>query len=66
MSVTEAPSGPPGSVDGLTGAYSSSHTYATPSVYQLTATVTDDDGGPGSAAGQVEVLSPAAAGCPGW
>jgi hypothetical protein len=48
-SVIEVPFGPPGSLAGLTGSYSSSHTYAAPGVYQLTPVVTDDDGGAGSA-----------------
>ena len=60
-SVVEAPFGPPGSISGLTGAYTSAHSYAAPGVYQLTPVVTDDDGGPGSATRPVEVLSPTAA-----
>ena len=60
-SVIEAPFGPPGSLAGLTGSYSSSHTYPAPGVYQLTPVVTDDDGGPGSVTRPVEVLSPSAA-----
>jgi hypothetical protein len=52
---------PPGSTDGLTGADSTSHTYASAGLYELIASVTDDDGGSASASRQVEVLSPAEA-----
>jgi hypothetical protein len=61
VTVVETPFGPPGSVNGMLGTYTSSHAYAVPGVYPLNPVVTDDDGGPGSVTRSVEVLSPAAA-----
>src|SRR2546425_255231 len=48
LQLTEAPFGPPGSVTGLHGTITGSHTYAANGVYTVTLTVSDDNGGTGS------------------
>ena len=59
--VIETPYGPPGSAAGLSGTATAAHAYVAAGVYTATLTVTDDDGGQGSASGSVAVLTPLAA-----
>ena len=45
--VIETPTGPPGDTAGATGYLVGSHVYANDGAYDLTATVSDDDGAGG-------------------
>jgi hypothetical protein len=56
--VTEDPFGPPGSVDGMDGTVASGHAWTHAGLFEVTLTVTDDDGGTGTDTTEVEVVTP--------
>ena len=55
--VSETPSGPPGSIEGMSGTVDGAHTYVDDGEYLLTLTVSDDDGGIGNDTQLVTVLN---------
>ncbi len=60
-SITETPTGPPGSVAGMDGTWTTVHAYAEAGDFTAIVTVTDDDGGIGTANRVIEVVTPAEA-----
>jgi PKD repeat protein len=57
--VTESPSGPPGSTSGVSGTVSGSHVYADNGIYTIEVCITDDDGDSGCDTLEVTVINKA-------